>query len=145
MSIRQTLKRFYVPLGTQGEFIDRNGLIRALAQQRTILLIFLVLIFVLVFSAAAAGLWLALNGKLPNTGPTSFLGGASFLVLIEILRRLIREWSYVNLVLISAASGDEAQLRSVMEMLGQLLGSADKRAEKTKGTPRTRRSDAAKT
>lgn len=121
MFVRKIVKRFYVPSATLGEIIDRNGLIQALAQQRKTLLMFLIPIYVFVFAAAATGLWLALNGELPNTGHTSFLAGASLIGLIEILRQLIREWSYVNLLLISAASGDETQLRSVMEMLGKLL------------------------
>jgi hypothetical protein len=74
------------------------------------------------FELRVLGLWLSIDGSLPGGKATPFLGGISFLGLVEVMRRLAKEWAYLGLLLISVSVADESQLRALIERIMDATG-----------------------
>lgn len=64
-------------------------------------------IFGLVFVVAYGSIWLALHGSIHKIEPAPFVGGTTLLGLVEVMRRLAREWTYLGLLMISISVADE--------------------------------------
>ena len=130
MSIRKILEAFYKPEDAQNQVIDRAGLISRLDSHRRTVFVGMAAIFLLVFAVACGGIWLSLAGSMPESKTAPFLGGVTFIALIEIMRRLTKQWTYLGLLLISAAVADEGQLRAMIERIMDATESQPRKKEK---------------